>query len=156
MNNAEKYMSVALDEAKKALLHNDVPVGCVVVHAGTIIAISHNQIEQNKDRTSHAELLAIRQAQEKVGYKHLVECDMYVTLEPCPMCAGAIVLSRINNLHIATKDPKSGACGSVMNIASNEKLNHRCKLHFGTYENKSSQLLKDFFKQLRQKNGRRS
>lgn len=149
-------MSIALEEAKKAVQHEDVPIGCVIVFEDNIIAKSHNNVELNKDSTAHAEMLAIREAQKVIGHKHLLECDMYITLEPCSMCAGAIVLSRLRNLYIATADPKSGACGSIFNIVSNENLNHRTNVYFGAKENESSQLLKEFFKQLRVSNGRNS
>lgn len=156
MDIKDKYMRMALQEAEKAMLHNDVPIGCVIVFEDKIIASSHNKVELAQDSTSHAEMLAIRDALKTIEYKHLLECDMYVTLEPCPMCAGAIVLSRIRNIYIATKDSKSGACGSILNIASNENLNHRCNLYYGILEQESSQLIKHFFKKLRMKNGRSS
>ncbi len=151
-----KYMGFALEEAKKAAEYGDVPIGCVIVYKGDIIAKSHNRVEIDSDSTAHAELLAIREAQKSISYKHLLDCDMYITLEPCAMCAGAIVLSRVNRLFIATTDPKSGACGSILDITNNEKLNHKCKVHYGIYETESSELLKGFFKKLRERNGRRS
>lgn len=147
---------MALKEAYKAMEHNDVPIGCVIVHNGEIIAKSHNRVEVDKDSTSHAELLAIREAIKVVDYKHLLECDMYITLEPCSMCAGAIVLSRLSNVYIAAKDPKSGACGSIINVADNLQLNHRCNIEFGILEDQSSNLLKTFFKKIRDRNGRSS
>lgn len=149
-------MGLALDEAKKASELGDVPIGCVIVHNCDIVAATHNRVEIDKDSTAHAELLAIRAAQKSIGYKHLLDCDMYITLEPCAMCAGAIVLSRVNRLFIATTDPKSGACGSVMDITNNPELNHSCEVHYGIYETESSELLKNFFKKLRERNGRRS
>ena len=149
-------MKLALDEAKRASELDDVPIGCVIVHNGIIVAQSHNRVEKDQDSTAHAELLAIREAQKSIGYKHLLDCDMYITLEPCAMCAGAIVLSRVNRLFIATADPKSGACGSVMDITNNAVLNHSCEVHYGIYETESSELLKNFFKKLRERNGRRS
>ncbi len=152
----EKFMGLALEEAHKASEHGDVPIGCVIVQSGNIIAATHNRVEIDKDSTAHAELLAIREAQKSIGYKHLLDCEMYITLEPCAMCAGAIVLSRVNQLFIATSDPKSGACGSVMDITNNTELNHRCEVHYGIYEAESSELLKNFFKKIRERNGRRS
>ncbi|MFA7327156.1 MAG: nucleoside deaminase [Candidatus Kapaibacterium sp.] len=149
-------MNLALEEAQKATEHGDVPIGCVIVQNGNIIASTHNRVEKDQDSTAHAELLAIREAQKSIGYKHLLDCDMYISLEPCAMCAGAIVLSRVNRLYIATRDPKSGACGSVMDITNNQELNHRCEVHFGIYESESSELLKNFFKKIRERNGRRS
>lgn len=152
----ENYMAMALEEANKAMVHNDVPIGCVIVHNGEVIAKSHNRVEVDKDSTAHAELLAIREAIKVVDYKHLLECDMYITLEPCSMCAGAIVLSRLSNVYIAAKDPKSGACGSIINVADNLQLNHRCIIEFGILEDQSSNLLKTFFKKIRERNGRSS
>lgn len=149
-------MAMALEEAEKASALGDVPIGCVIVHNGDIVAQTHNRVEIDSDSTAHAEFLAIREAQKSIGYKHLLDCDMYITLEPCAMCAGAIVLSRVKRLFIATADPKSGACGSVMDITNSEKLNHKCEVHYGIYETESSELLKNFFKKLRERNGRRS
>jgi tRNA(adenine34) deaminase len=148
----EYYMYKALLEAEKALANDDVPVGCVIVHNDTIIARAYNQIEKKKDSTAHAELTAIKKATKKIGYKHLLDCTMYVTLEPCAMCAGAIVLARIPRLVIGTKDPKTGACGSVLNITNEKRLNHRCDVRFGVLEEKCSYILKDFFKKLRKTN----
>lgn len=156
MKYNEDYMSIALEEANKAMVHNDVPIGCVIVRNGEVIAKSHNRVEIDKDSTAHAELLAIREAMKVVDYKHLLECDMYITLEPCSMCAGAIVLSRLSNVYIAAKDPKSGACGSIINVADNMQLNHRCNIEFGILEDQSSNLLKTFFKKIRERNGRSS
>lgn len=149
-------MSLALEEAKKAEVHDDIPIGCIIVKGDEIIASQHNKVELLSDSTAHAEILAIREAQEKVEYKHLLGCDMYVTLEPCSMCAGAIVLSRIEKVYIAAKDPKTGASGSVLNIINNESLNHRCEVEFGSLEQDSAKLIKDFFKKIRQRNGRRN
>lgn len=153
---ANNYMQIAILEAEKASDIGDVPIGCVIVQNGEIVAQTHNRVEIDKDSTAHAELLAIREAQQRIGYKHLLDCDMYITLEPCAMCAGAIVLSRVKRLFVATADPKSGACGSVMDITNNPELNHSCEVHFGMYESESSELLKNFFKKIRERNGRRS
>lgn len=150
------YMEIALAEAQKAMEHGDVPIGCVIVRDGKIIAQNHNRVELDQDSTAHAELITIKEAQKSIDYKHLLDCDMYITLEPCPMCAGAIVLSRLSNLYIATKDPKSGACGSVMNITDNQLLNHRCLVHYGIKEQESSELIKSFFRKIRERNGRSS
>lgn len=149
-------MSLAIEEARNAAQHGDVPIGCVIVSDGNVIAKQHNKVELLSDSTAHAELLAIREAQKAVGYKHLLSCEMYVTLEPCSMCAGAIVLSRLEKLYIAAKDPKTGACGSVLNIATNDSLNHRCIIEFGVSEEESSSMLKEFFKMIRERNGRRN
>src|SRR5690606_2564829 len=139
-----EYMESALLLARKAAEHDDIPVGCVIVLNNEIIAQSENRVEVDSDSTAHAEMLAIREAQKKVGYKHLLECDMYVTLEPCAMCAGAIVLSRIRKIYIATADPKTGACGSIMNIANNSQLNHRCEIDTGILQVEASTLIKEF------------
>ena len=106
-----KYMQAALEEAKKAAQLGEVPVGAVIVRDGEIISRGHNEVETRKDPTAHAEILAIRRAAEKLGGWRLIGCQMFVTTEPCSMCAGAIVWSRIEKLHIGTMDPKSGACG---------------------------------------------
>src|SRR6056300_1115820 len=124
-------MTLAIKEAKNAQEHDDIPIGCVIIYNDQIIASQHNKVELHSDSTAHAEMLAIREAQEKIGHKHLLNCAMYITLEPCSMCAGAIVLSRIEKLFVATKDPKTGACGSVLNIVDNDSLNHRCSVEFG-------------------------
>jgi len=142
-------MHKAIVQAEKAAANYDVPVGAVIVRNNKIIGRGYNQVEKKDDATAHAEIIAIRQAIKKNGRKHLLDCTMYVTLEPCSMCAGAIVLARIPRLVIGTKDPKTGACGSILNIAQNEKLNHRCEITTGILETECSQMLKDFFKQLR-------
>ena len=143
------YMYKAMLEAEKAAANNDVPVGAVIVRDEKIIGRGYNQVEKKGDSTAHAELIAIRQAIRKTGHKHLLDCTMYVTLEPCSMCAGAIVLARIPRLVIGTSDPKTGACGSITNIVQNEKLNHRCELTTGVLEKENAAMLKDFFKKLR-------
>ena len=147
----EYYMYKALTEAGKAADYEDVPVGCVIVFNDKIIARGYNQIEKKKDPLAHAELQAIKQAVRKTGHKHLLNCTMYVTLEPCPMCAGAIVLARIPKLVIGAKDPKTGACGSVMDITNHNTLNHRCEVTTGVLEKECSSVLKEFFKDLRKK-----
>ncbi len=143
------YMNEALKEAKKALIFHDVPIGSVIVFDGRIISRAYNQVEKQNDPTAHAELLAIKKAIKRIGYKHLLNCQLYVTLEPCSMCAGAIVLSRIEKVIVGTMDPKSGACGSIVNIIQNSSLNHRCDLEFDVLQNECSMIIKDFFKNLR-------
>jgi len=142
-------MSEALKEAQKALEENEVPVGAVIVHKGKIIARGHNQVERLKDPTAHAEMLALTSATNFLGAKWLNEASLYVTIEPCSMCAGALVLARIKNLYFGAKDPKTGACGSVVNIANHKKLNHRVKVKKGILEKECSSLLKEFFKNKR-------
>jgi tRNA(adenine34) deaminase len=144
------FMKKALVEAEKCLKNGDVPVGVVIVKRNEIIAYGHNQVEQKTNSLAHAEITAINKAIKTVSYKHLLDCEMYVTLEPCSMCAGAIVLARIPKLFIGTSDPKTGACGSVFNLANNEKLNHRCEIETGILQNECSNLLRLFFRELRE------
>jgi tRNA(adenine34) deaminase len=144
------YMKKAIVEAERCLKHGDVPVGVVIVKGNEIIAYGHNQVEQKNNSLAHAEISAINKAIKYVSYKHLLECEMYITLEPCSMCAGAIILARIPKLFIGALDPKTGACGSVFNIASNEKLNHRCQIETGILQNDCSNLLRLFFREIRE------
>ncbi|MCX5700463.1 MAG: tRNA adenosine(34) deaminase TadA [Candidatus Omnitrophica bacterium] len=148
----EFFMSEALKEARKAIDEDEVPVGAVIVHEGRIIARGHNQIERLKDPTAHAEMLALTSATNYLGTKWLNEASLYVTIEPCSMCAGALVLARIKNIYFGAKDSKTGACGSVLNIANHGKLNHRIKIKSGILEEESASLLKEFFKKKRIKN----
>lgn len=144
-------MEKAIKQAEKSLLYDDVPVGAVIVYDGKIIGSGYNQIEKYKNPLKHAEINAIGSATKKIRYKHLLECDMYVTLEPCSMCAGAIVLSRLKRVFIGAKDPKTGACGSVFNILNDSRLNHNCEVISGILETECSIMLKDFFRKLRKK-----
>ncbi|MCM8781713.1 MAG: tRNA adenosine(34) deaminase TadA [Candidatus Omnitrophica bacterium] len=145
----EIYMSEALKEAQQAQEEDEVPIGCVVVSDRKIIARGHNQVERLKDPTAHAEILAITSACANLNKKWLNGASLYVTIEPCPMCAGAMVLARIKNLYFGAKDPKAGGCGSVVNIIEHKKLNHRVKVQGGILEKECSSLLKDFFKKKR-------
>ncbi len=145
----EDYMREAFKEAQQAERENEVPVGAVVVHNDKIIARGHNQIERLKDPTAHAEIIAITSAANFLGTKWLNEASLYVTIEPCSMCAGALVLARVKNLFFGARDPKTGACGSVVNIANHKKLNHRTKVTKGILEAECSSLLKDFFRKKR-------
>ena len=147
----EIYMSEAIKEADKAIQEDEVPVGCVIVHQSRVIARAHNQVERLKDPTAHAEMIALTSATNYLNNKWLSGASMYVTIEPCSMCAGALVLSRIKNLFYGAKDPKTGACGSVMDIINNKKLNHRIKVKKGILEKDCSALLKEFFKKRRSK-----
>lgn len=142
-------MKAALKEAEKAAVMGEVPIGAVVVKDGIIIGRGHNKTETAKDPTAHAEMEAIRAASAVLGGWRLLGCDMYVTAEPCSMCAGAIVWSRIENLYIGTMDPKAGACGSVFNIVQEDKLNHQVNVTTGILQEECSRLLKDFFRSLR-------
>lgn len=144
-----KYMEVALEEAKKAAALGEVPIGAVIVKNGKIIASAHNEVECQKDPTAHAEMIAIRKAAQVLGGWRLLGCDMYVTVEPCSMCAGAIVWSRIENLYIGTMDEKSGGCGSIFNIPQESRLNHFTNIEIGLMQEECRDIMKDFFKQLR-------
>ncbi len=146
-------MQEALKEARKAFEEDEVPVGAVVVYDGKVIARGHNQIERLKDPTAHAEMLALTSATNYLNTKWLNAASIYVTIEPCSMCAGALVLSRIKEVYFGAKDPKTGACGSVINITNNKKLNHRIKVKSGILEKECADLLKEFFKKKRKKNG---
>lgn len=146
-----KYMQAAFEEAEKAFCAGEIPVGAVIVKDGEIISKAHNETEALRDLTAHAEITAIRRAARALGGWRLPGCSMFVTLEPCSMCAGAIVLARIEKLYIGAPDPKSGACGSVFNIPQEKKLNHFTIIETGLMQEECSCLMKDFFKQLREK-----
>lgn len=145
----EVFMRKALDEAAAAPDHQDVPVGAVIVRDGAIIARGHNQRELLSDPTAHAEMIALTAAAEAVGSWRLDECTMYVTLEPCPMCAGAVVQARMKRLVYAAGDPKAGACGSLYNLTTDGRLNHRLPTEGGLLERESAGLLQSFFAQQR-------
>ncbi|SDX51378.1 tRNA(adenine34) deaminase [Tepidimicrobium xylanilyticum] len=144
-------MELALEEAYKAFSTYEVPVGAVIVHDGKVIARGHNKRETLKDPTAHAEMIAIREASKYLNGWRLLGCTMYVTLEPCSMCAGAIINSRIERLVIGAKDPKRGCCGSVINLLNNPNFNHKVQVEYGVLEDKCSSILTDFFKELRNK-----
>jgi tRNA(adenine34) deaminase len=143
------YMSEALKEARRAFEEDEVPVGAVIVHKGRIISRGYNQIERLKDPTAHAEMLALTSATNYLGVKWLNDSSLYVTIEPCSMCAGALVLARIKHVYYGAKDPKTGACGSVINIANHKKLNHRIQVKGGILEKECGGLLSEFFKKKR-------
>lgn len=145
------FMLEALSEAEKAAAAGEVPVGAVIVRNGEIIGRGHNTIESSCDPTAHAEITAIRQAASALGGWRLTGCSMYVTVEPCSMCAGAIVWARIEKLFIGTMDPKAGACGSVFNIPQEKKLNHYVEIETGIMQEECSFLMKDFFRRLRKR-----
>lgn len=147
----EIYISEALKEAKRAFEEDEVPVGAVIVNRNRIIARGYNQVERLKDPTAHAEMIALTSAANFLGTKWLNGSTLYVTIEPCSMCAGALVLARIGNICFGAKDPKTGACGSVINIVNNKKLNHRIEVKGGILEEECSLLLKEFFKKKRKK-----
>ena len=144
-------MNAAIEEAKKACAMGEIPIGAVIVKDNKIISRAHNETESLKDPTAHAEMTAIRRAARALGGWRLTGCEMFVTAEPCSMCAGAIVWARIEKLYIGTMDPKSGACGSVFNIPQEKQLNHFVKIETRLMQEECSRLMKDFFKQLRKK-----
>ncbi|MDD7409329.1 MAG: tRNA adenosine(34) deaminase TadA [Anaerovoracaceae bacterium] len=149
--SAEVYMAEALRLAREAASQGEVPVGAVIVKEGNIIGRGSNRTVAEKDPTTHAEMKAVQEALKAVGGWRLTGCDMYVTLEPCAMCAGALVHSRIANLYIGTTDPKSGACGSVLDVTGEPKLNHHPVVHKGILQEECAQVLRDFFRELRRK-----
>jgi len=141
----EYFMRIALREAERALEHDDVPVGAVVVHAGEVIGAAHNERELRQDPTAHAELVALREAARALSSWRLLDTVLYVTLEPCAMCAGAIVLARIPRLVYGAADPKAGAAGSVLDLLRDPRLNHRVEVAGGLLEPESATLLRSFF-----------
>ena len=145
----EYFMKQALKEAEKAYKKLEVPVGAVIVKDGTIIVRGYNQKETKKDTTKHAEIIAIQKASKKLGSWRLIDCEMYVTLEPCSMCAGAIINSRIKKIYIGTMDQKTGAVGSVLNLLEDYKFNHKVEIESGIMQKECEKILKDFFKELR-------
>jgi tRNA(adenine34) deaminase len=145
-----KFMFSALQEAGEALEQNEVPVGAVVVYKNRIIGRGYNQVEKLKDPTAHAEMIAITAAAGYLGDWRLNECDIFVSLEPCIMCAGALLASRIKNLYFSTFDPKYGACGSLYNVAAEGKYNHKVNVYSGLLAEESMHLLKMFFEKARQ------
>ena len=146
-----KFMFAALQEAELALEQNEVPVGAVIVHKNKIIGRGFNQTESLKDPTAHAEMIAITAASSYMKDWRLNECDIYVTLEPCIMCTGALLAARINKLFFSTFDPKYGACGSLYNLAEEKKYNHKIEIFSGIYLSESEALLKRFFVNIRNK-----
>lgn len=142
----ERFMKEAIAEAQKALALQEVPVGAVIVRDDRIVGRGHNLTETSKDPTAHAEIIAIREAAKTLGGWRLIDCRMYVTAEPCSMCAGAIVLSRIPYLYIGTMNPKAGACGSLYNIVSDRRLNHRVQVTTGVMEDACRRMMQSFFR----------
>ena len=146
----EKFMKEALKEAQKAYEKLEIPVGAVIVKDGEIIARGHNLKETKTDTTKHAEIIAIQRASKKLQSWRLIDCEMYVTLEPCTMCAGAIINSRIKKIYIGTMDKKTGAVGSVLNLFKDYTFNHNVEYETGIMQKECEQMLKFFFKELRQ------
>ncbi|MGP4038949.1 tRNA adenosine(34) deaminase TadA [Gracilibacillus sp. D59] len=147
----QEYMLMALEEAKKAEVLGEVPIGAVIVHHEEVIASAFNLREKLQTTNSHAEMLAIDKANQVMGSWRLEDCTLYVTLEPCPMCAGAILQSRIPRVVYGAQDSKAGCAGSLLNILEDDRFNHQVEVISGVMEEESSQLLSDFFKALRQK-----
>ena len=145
----EFYMKKALQQAMEANNEDEVPVGAVIVKNNEIIAVGHNTKEADCDATSHAEINAIRNACKRLNSWRLIDCEMYVTLEPCAMCCGAIIQARIEKVYIAAMDPKGGAAGSKLNLLTDYTFNHKCELEIGILENESAALLKEFFRKKR-------
>ena len=148
----ERFMKAAIEQARIAEDNGDVPIGAVIVHENKIIGRAYNQREQLQDPTAHAEIIALTQAAAALENWHLNGCTMYVTLEPCPMCAGALVLSRMDRLVYGCDDPKAGACKSLYNIVQDERLNHRLEVTSGVLADECSQQLQEFFAKRREKN----
>jgi len=144
------YMRLALEQARKASAQGEVPIGAVLVQDGQVLAQAHNFREIWQDPTAHAEIVAIREAAARSGSWRLIDTTLYVTLEPCAMCIGAIILARIPRLVFGAMDPKAGACGSIFDLPAERKLNHRVEVIGGVLEQNSQELLQTFFKSLRQ------
>ena len=145
-------MFAALTEAEIALEKDEVPIGAVIVHNNKIIGKGHNQVETLKDPTAHAEMLAITAASNHLGQKYLTECQLYITLEPCVMCTGAIILAKLPQIYFGAFETKFGACGSIYNFAEDKKLNHSIKVYSGIYAEESKNLLRSFFDKKRKIN----
>ena len=151
MLKKEKFMKEAIKQAKKAYDKEEIPVGAVIVKDGKIIARGYNKKEKKKDTTQHAEIIAIQKASKKIGAWRLQDCEMYVTLEPCAMCTGALIQARLKRVYIGTMDPKTGACGSVLNLLEDYKFNHKVEVETNIMQKECEKILKDFFKYLRSK-----
>lgn len=151
MTRDEKYMKAAIREAKKAYALEEVPIGCVIVQNDKIIARGYNRRNTDKNTLAHAELLAIKKASRKTGDWRLEDCTMYVTLEPCQMCAGAIVQCRMGKVVVGSMNPKAGCAGSVLNLLQMKEFNHQVELERGVLEEECSVMLSDFFRELRKK-----
>lgn len=147
----EKYMKEAIRQANKALKLDEVPIGCVIVYGGKIIGRGYNRRNTDKSTLAHAEIIAIKKASKALGDWRLEECTMYVTLEPCQMCAGAIVQARIPKVVIGSMNPKAGCCGSILNLLEEERFNHQVEVERGVLEEECSAMLTNFFRELRKK-----
>lgn len=156
LTEEEKYMKEAIRQARKAWKLQEVPIGCVIVKDGRIIARGYNRRNTDKNTLAHAELLAIRKASRVVGDWRLEECTMYITLEPCQMCAGAIVQARIPRVVIGSRNPKAGCAGSILNLLQVPEFNHQAELKEGVLEEECSSMLTDFFRELRNRRKKQS
>ena len=155
MLEKEKFMKEALKQAQKAYEKEEIPVGAVIVKNHKIIARAYNEKEDKQDSTKHAEIIAIQKASKKLKTWRLNDCEMYVTLEPCSMCAGALIQSRIKKVYIGTLDAKTGACGSILNLLDDYYFNHKVELEIGILQPQCEKILKDFFKELRDKKNKK-
>ena len=151
MTEDEKYMKEAIKQAKKAYALGEVPIGCVIVHEGKIIGRGYNRRNTDKNTLSHAEITAINKASKVIGDWRLEECTLYVTLEPCQMCSGAIVQSRMKRVVIGCMNPKAGCAGSILNLLQMEEFNHQVEMEIGVLGVECSQMMKHFFQELREK-----
>ena len=156
MTEDEKFMKAALKQAKKAYAIDEVPIGCVIVQDGHIIARGYNRRNIDKNTLAHAELAAIRKASKKTGDWRLEDCTMYVTLEPCQMCAGAIVQSRMKRVVIGSMNAKAGCAGSILNLLQMQQFNHQVEITRGVREEECSQMLSQFFRELRERKKRKA
>ena len=145
----EKYMKEAIKQAKKAYAIGEVPIGCVIVYEGKIIGRGYNRRTIDKNPLAHAELIAIKKASKKMGDWRLEDCTLYVTLEPCQMCSGAIVQARVKKVVVGCMNPKAGCAGSILNLLQVEQFNHQVELETGVLEEEWSEMMKNFFKELR-------
>ena len=151
MTEQEKFMREAIRQAKKAYLLEEVPIGCVIVHDGKIIARGYNRRNTDKNTLAHAEITAIRKAAKKLGDWRLEGCTMYITLEPCPMCAGAIVQARVDRVVIGSMNAKAGCAGSVLNLLQEQRFNHQVETTYDVLHDECSQMLSGFFRDLRER-----
>ncbi|MDQ0417985.1 tRNA(adenine34) deaminase [Croceifilum oryzae] len=147
----EFYMKMAIEEARKAEKIDEVPIGAVVVFQGKVVGRGYNLREKDQDPTAHAEMIAIQEAAKRLGSWRLIDCDLYVTLEPCPMCAGAIIQSRVRRVVFGTLDPKAGCAGSLMNLLQDARFNHQTEILSGVLQQECSDLLTQFFRGIREK-----
>lgn len=156
MEKEEYYMRFAIEEAKKAADIHEVPIGAVIIHEGTVLATAHNRRETEQNAVAHAELLAIEEACRKLGSWRLEGAELYVTLEPCPMCSGAIILSRIKKVVYGASDPKAGCAGTLMNLLEDGRFNHQSEVMSGVLADECGSLLSNFFREIRQKKKKRN